>query len=268
LISNIDQKITLIQRRGIVSISGTATISPSSVGDESRVVDLKAGKSVEIVLTVNETPVNLALGQPVKVSSIADNKPATNAVDGNTGTRWSSAYADNEWIYVDLGSFKNINEVKLNWETAYANSYKIQVSDNEKTWKEVYFTTNGKGEIESIPLSEVCRYVRMLGEKRSTEYGYSLWEFEIYGTGINTNLENIISSENNRLDIFPNPANEILYIREIENFDIKIFDLNGNKILEPLKNNGFIDISLLKVGAYILQASSDNKKYSKVFLKQ
>ncbi len=50
--------------------------------------------------------------------------------DGNSGSRWSSQYSDNEWVYIDLGEKKEIASVTLNWESAYAKAYKIQVSDD------------------------------------------------------------------------------------------------------------------------------------------
>jgi hypothetical protein len=73
-----------------------------------------------------------------------------NAVDGNLSTRWGSNYTDKEWIYVDLGSTKNIDEVLLNWETAYGKSYQIQVSNDAFTWINVYSTTTGDGGIDDI----------------------------------------------------------------------------------------------------------------------
>src|SRR5687767_10049990 len=48
------------------------------------------------------------------------------ALDGNTTTRWSSAFSDPQWIRLDLGSKKSINRVVLNWEAAYSKSYEIQ----------------------------------------------------------------------------------------------------------------------------------------------
>jgi len=51
--SNIDQKITLIQRNGIISIAGkNVKISDSPIGNEARILDLKAGKSAEIKMVV------------------------------------------------------------------------------------------------------------------------------------------------------------------------------------------------------------------------
>jgi hypothetical protein len=90
------------------------------------------------------------LNKPVTVSSPPDNCPGANAVDGDFTTRWSSAYADSEWIYVDLGSVMSLIGVCLNWEAAYAKAYKIQVSNDATSWSDVYSTSNSAGGIESI----------------------------------------------------------------------------------------------------------------------
>jgi hypothetical protein len=104
-------------------------------------------------------------------------------VDGNTTTRWSSAFSDPQWIYVDLQATININRVKLNWEAAYGKSYQIQVSSNAVDWTTIYSTTTSAGGIQDLTgLSGTGRYVRMYGTVRSGVYGYSLYEFEVYGT--------------------------------------------------------------------------------------
>jgi hypothetical protein len=125
---------------------------------------------------------NLAQNKPVTVSSVdAVGLEGPLAVDGNTSTRWASGRTDNEWIYIDLGAQYNVNKVSLNWETAYGKSYKIQVSNNATSWTDVYSTTTGDGGIDTITFTTTsARYVRMLGSLRGTQYGYSLWEFEIY----------------------------------------------------------------------------------------
>ena len=47
---------------------------------------------------------NIAQGKPTTASSTENaGTPAANATDGNTGTRWSSAFSDPQWIQVDLG---------------------------------------------------------------------------------------------------------------------------------------------------------------------
>ena len=56
--------------------------------------------------------------------------PGSAAVDGNPTTRWSSGYSDPQWISIDLGSSQSISRLVLKWETAYAKSYQVQMSDD------------------------------------------------------------------------------------------------------------------------------------------
>ena len=94
---------------------------------------------------------NVALNRPATASSLESSAfPASNAVDGNTGTRWSSAFSDPQWIYVDLQATYNITEVKLNWEAAYGKSYQIQISSDAVNWTNIYSTTTGAGGIEDL----------------------------------------------------------------------------------------------------------------------
>jgi hypothetical protein len=109
--------------------------------------------------------------------------PASAAVDGNTGTRWSSAFSDPQWIQVDLGAKATVSQVVLNWEAAYAKAFQLQVSDNGTAWTTVYQTTTAAGGIQTLNVTGAGRYVRMNGTTRATQYGYSLWEFQIFGTG-------------------------------------------------------------------------------------
>jgi hypothetical protein len=102
------------------------------------------------------------------------------AIDGNTGTRWSSAFSDPQWIRLDLGATKTLSRVVLNWEAAYSTSYEIQLSDNGTNWTTAYSTTTGDGGIDDLAISGSARYVRMYSTKRKTVYGNSLWEFEVH----------------------------------------------------------------------------------------
>ncbi len=129
---------------------------------------------------------DLALGKPVTASSIQyDAFAASNAVDGNSGTRWSSQFSDPQWIYVDLGAIYNISEVKLNWENAAGKDYQIQVSNDAINWTTIYSVTGNttSGWHDYTDLSGTGRYVRMYGTARDTQYGYSLYDFNAYGTG-------------------------------------------------------------------------------------
>ncbi|MEU0744686.1 discoidin domain-containing protein [Streptomyces sp. NPDC006134] len=124
----------------------------------------------------------LSQGRPVTVSSTENPFAGANAVDGDPGTRWSSAFADPQWIQVDLGASARISEVALNWEAAYAKAFQIQVSADARTWSTVHETSAGTGGSQRLTVSGTGRYVRVYGTQRATQYGYSLWEFQVYGT--------------------------------------------------------------------------------------
>ncbi len=126
---------------------------------------------------------NLARGRPVLASSqeSAAHAPG-NAVDGDVGTRWSSGYADEQWLYVDLGANRTITGVTLRWEAAFAAMYQIQVSTDGTTWATVHSDYAGNGGTDAIGLgTRTARYVKMYAWQRGTPYGYSLWEFEVTG---------------------------------------------------------------------------------------
>jgi len=126
---------------------------------------------------------DLALDQPTTASSTQDatDYPAPDATDGDPGTRWSSASGDPQWLEVDLGSPQQICSVGLLWEAAYASAFQIQVSNDNSTWTTVYSTTTGTGGAQTFATSVTDRYIRMYGTARATQFGYSIFEFDVYG---------------------------------------------------------------------------------------
>ena len=124
---------------------------------------------------------DVALNQPASASSLQSSSyPTSDAFDENPTTRWSSASSDPQWIQVDLGSVQNIGRVWLDWENAFATAYSIQLSSDNINWTTIYTTTNGPGSINDLASIGSGRYVRMYGTQRYTQYGYSLWDFEVF----------------------------------------------------------------------------------------
>lgn len=138
----------------------------------------------ELGLASNAVIGNVALNKKARASSIDKaGREAARAFDGSGTTRWSSAYSDAQWISVDLGDSYDVTSVKLTWETAYAKAYQVQISDDAKSWTTIYSTTTNNGGVNDLSgLKGRGRYVRMLGIARGTQWGYSLWEFAVYGT--------------------------------------------------------------------------------------
>ncbi|WP_031024015.1 discoidin domain-containing protein [Streptomyces sp. NRRL S-1314] len=126
----------------------------------------------------------LSQGRPATASSQeGDGYAPSAAVDGNlTGTRWASRWSDPQWFQVDLGQRSDLSRVVLTWEGAYGRSYRIQASDDGTDWRTLKMVTGGDGGTDELAVTGSGRYVRMLGTERSGGYGYSLWEFQVYGS--------------------------------------------------------------------------------------
>ncbi len=143
---------------------------------------LLAAYAITTSFTANAATSLISQGKPATASSTENaGTGAALAVDGNAGTRWSSAFSDPQWIQVDLGATATISQVVLQWEAAYGKSFQIQTSTNGTTWTSIYSTTTGTGGTQTLNVTGSGRYVRMYGTARATAYGYSLWEFQVYG---------------------------------------------------------------------------------------
>jgi beta-glucanase (GH16 family) len=162
---------------------------PAAFGGGPNSATVSGGQmNVDYVAVYNKGPGSgggtlLSQGHPATASSTENASfPASAAVDGNTGTRWSSAFSDPQWVRVDLGAVHTIKQVNLNWEAAYGKAFQIQTSNDGSSWTTIYSTTTGTGGQQNLSVSGSGRYVRVYGTQRGTQYGYSLWEFQVYGS--------------------------------------------------------------------------------------
>jgi hypothetical protein len=155
----------------------TGTTNPATIvinGNKSATATFTSGNAK---LTIVSATASSNLGGNV----------AANVYDGNMNTRWESTQGvDPQWIYVDLGSARNISEVKISWEAANAKNYTLEGSNDATfTAKTVLATETNMAvgnRTDDIPgLSGSYRYIRVYGTARNLTYGYSIWEMEVDG---------------------------------------------------------------------------------------
>ncbi|MFF9074305.1 beta-N-acetylglucosaminidase domain-containing protein [Streptomyces sp. NPDC014872] len=107
--------------------------------------------------------------------------PASAASDGDPETRWSSPVEDGAWWQAELSSPVRIGQVVLHWQDAYASRYRVQVSPDGRTWRTAATVRDGRGGRESVRMdAKDTRFIRVQGDARGTEFGYSLWSVEAY----------------------------------------------------------------------------------------
>jgi hypothetical protein len=84
--------------------------------------------------------------------------------------------------------------------------------------------------------------------------------------------KNDVTSIQNKVEIFPNPASEVLYFRNINvnsKRSISIFNMNGQMLSENYinANQKSLDISNLPVGIYSVKIQTESETIYKKFVK-
>ena len=132
-------------------------------------------------------PAGWELGRltPIAVTATSQEKPTTPAqavADVDINSRWSSAFADPQSLTLDFGAVRNFARVLLTWEAAYALDYRIEASTDGQAWTPLMTVVNSDGGVDDLTgLSGQGRYLRLTGTRRSSNFGYSLWEMEVFG---------------------------------------------------------------------------------------
>ncbi len=168
--------------------SSVATSSSRPSSSSSSVVTTTSSRTSTSVSSSSSSVASAGLlssGKPVTASS--NLQPASNAVDGNAGTRWESTQGVSpSWLAVDLGSAKSLTQVVIDWEAANAASYQVQGSNDNTNWTTLKSVTGGAfgNRTDTNAVSGTYRYVRIYCTERSAgnTWGYSIFELKVYGT--------------------------------------------------------------------------------------
>jgi hypothetical protein len=137
------------------------------------------------------------------------------------------------------GSF-NLTGAKIVWETAFAKTYSIDVSSDGDNWNTVYNTSNGEGGTSEYSFTDTANFIRMYSTQRNVQeqwWGNSIWEFEVYGSEVESTSA-IESSERNNFTIYPNPTtHEIVNIKFEKNkvgeaVHLSVFNMLGSLVYE------------------------------------
>lgn len=156
------------------------TVSPGTydvlVGASSRDLRLKGSLTVGAAIPSSDLA-NAAQHKEVKASS--NPSEAQNALDGDPTTEWApDASSGPQWIQVDLGMFKDLSRVRLQWGKNFAASYTLQGSLDGTAWTPLYHTAAGQGGTEDILVSGRARFIRLLAD--ASGQGFSMREMEVY----------------------------------------------------------------------------------------
>lgn len=175
---------------------------------------LQSGGSAPTPTPLPTGSLNLALYKPVTVSSFQDGSTGGDqAVDGDLNTFWKTKRANgknsppSEWIKIDLGDSIDLSQVVLEWDTNYATSYTIEVSEDDNTWTTIFDTTNADGGNDTLTFSLAAGRYIMLETTTWNDNSLRNWlrEFQVYGNFANPSPTSTPSATS--ISISPTPTN-------------------------------------------------------------
>jgi hypothetical protein len=210
--------------------SSTTNTITAIAGSSGGTISVKAnnscgsGTAATRTLTVNTAAINIAYNRPVTVSSIQGaGFEGSKAVDANGTTRWASATANNQNFIVDLGATYTINRIRIAWEAAYARDYQVQVSSDNVNWTTIreFWGKSSAAADDYTGLNSSARWLKVYCINRATTYGFSIFEFEAYGTNAGARLSSTViapEAETEAVKVFPNPVHDQVIIQIPEAF--------------------------------------------------
>lgn len=267
----------------IKDVEVATSVSPTielSVGVHEIVLTITDSNSATKTarFTVQVKAMSLTLNKPFTVSSTETgfgNLPE-HGVDGNPATRWSSVWSDPQWYQVDLGKPYDIEQVIISWETASAMNYSIQQSNDANNWYVIRNLENMKtgARIDTLRnLPGGARYIRMYGTRRTSQWGYSFYEFEAYGRE-NPNAQPIDTSYSHVDDLVDNTwsvSPSVIRLNEqvkiiLNNYadvEISVYDMSGKVITRHTPNHRELNLTInssFTKGIYFIKMKSQGGK--------
>ncbi|MFC5401405.1 DUF4855 domain-containing protein [Cohnella soli] len=140
---------------------------------------------------------SIAEGKQAEASSTeAVGLEPSKALDSAPATRWASEVRDTSWFQVDLGSPQTFDTIRIDWEYARADKYRLSVSNDKTTWQPLIAANNGvitaaDGKNTVVFPATTARYIKFEGITKATGYGYSFYEFGVYNLGVQQELKTL-----------------------------------------------------------------------------
>jgi hypothetical protein len=102
------------------------------------------------------------------------------AVDGDDKTRWGSSFRDKQWLMVDLGALRSLEQGPPELGIRVREGLRAADLQRRPPLEHGAPGDGGDGGVEEQEIGQTARYVRVLGLRRATPYGISLYELQVF----------------------------------------------------------------------------------------
>lgn len=219
---------------------------------------------------------NLAKNATAVASSDDGENSAEKAIDGDEGTMWRTEYIQDptvtdeekadENITLSWNSPQTFDTVKVKWGGGYMKGYKLQTSDDDETWTDMYEVTSGiASEYRNIRLKEAVTtsHLRLQGITFGA-YCFEIYEIQVYDQ-TNVPVESInLNYTSKKLNLDKEEDNKVELEYKLSPFNTSQTDIvwsSSNEAVAEVKNGVVTGKS---VGTAIITiASKDNPNVNK-----
>jgi hypothetical protein len=107
-------------------------------------------------------------------------------------------------------------------------------------------------------------------ESESISGLHSRWleidNIRLYGANETTSVKSMNNDE--ICQIYPNPAQSVIFMSGINNYEISVYDISGKVLMSKIVDNHPVDISGLSKGIYFVRIIDNNKTVVRRFIKE
>ena len=136
--------VTIVDNGGTSTITSDGYVPSQSASQAHRQVAEGSNSASRISVTIT-LGTNLSLAATALSSGDASGNPASNAKDGDTGTRWqANTNGSDSWLGMDLGSAATVDRIIIKEQNERINDLRIEFSDDGASWT----TVSGQSVIE------------------------------------------------------------------------------------------------------------------------
>lgn len=256
---------------------GSVYIPFADVMDENRLFDYRLTylKGAAIIHTIryiiNNDSIFFKILKDYNVDfkdSVASGDDFKNYLNLKTGIDFTSYF--NEWYYGEGHPIYNFI-----WSQT-SDTVTVQITQNTSTTITAFFSnpfdillsySGGDTLIRYTPNSNVDVVKFVISHQISNiSIDPDNWIVNEEGTIVVGNSK----YNNTFVQVYPNPANEILFIENLSNAYIQIFDIRGQLLFEKysVSNNVNIDVSNYNTGIYFLKISNNHQQQNFKFIKK
>ncbi len=170
---------------------------------------------------------------------------------------------DPDWFLLTIKGYNN--GVFTDSVNFYLADYRFDDNSQDyiiNEWTEVQLSSLGN--IDSLSFSLNSSDVGQWG--MNTPAYFCMDDIQLMITSVDNNFAQNI----NKVSIYPNPAKDLINIKNVENSEINIYSVAGKKVYSAvsLQNLKSVDVSGLKAGVYIVSVKSDSNIQTYKFIKQ